>query len=160
EIDEGAFVLDYFSPGGTALAETDRQVHLIERILMGTPEITGTSRRLGAELGLFATEQNRGDIVARLKPEGDRSRSTGQVADEVSGALLGVQAGEVRLDDRAVGVRVRAPDSVRFDPGQLGAIPVFSAQTRATVPLASLATFQPNETRGELLRENQQQMIA
>jgi len=57
EIDEGAFVLDYFSPGGTALAETDRQVHLIEQILMSTPEITGTSRRLGAELGLFATEQ-------------------------------------------------------------------------------------------------------
>jgi len=28
EIDEGAFVLDYFTPGGTALVETDRQVHI------------------------------------------------------------------------------------------------------------------------------------
>jgi multidrug efflux pump subunit AcrB len=82
-----------------------------------------------------------------------------QVADQVSGALLGQQAGEIRLDDRSVGVRVRAPDSVRFDPRQLGAIPVFSPQTRATAPLASLASFQPTETRGELLRENQQQMI-
>jgi multidrug efflux pump subunit AcrB len=259
EIDEGAFVLDYFSPGGTALAETDRQVHEIEQILMSTPEITGTSRRLGAELGLFATEQNRGDIVVRLKPERDRDRSTQeviddvrgrietavprqrvefvqilsdvindlagaarpveikmygadlngleayarklepslskidgiedffngvsepsaeldmtvhqaeanrigltpvQVADQVSGALLGQQAGEIRLDDRTIGVRVRAPDSVRFDPRQLGAIPIFSPQTRATAPLASLASFQPTETRGELLRENQQQMIA
>ena len=35
---------------------------------------TGTSRRTGAELGLFATEQNTGDIVARLKPEGQRDR--------------------------------------------------------------------------------------
>ena len=34
EIDEGAFVLDYFTPGGTALAETDRQVHIAERILL------------------------------------------------------------------------------------------------------------------------------
>ena len=68
EIDEGAFVLDYWSPGGTALAETDRQVHIAEKILMATPEVDGISRRTGAELGLFATEQNRGDMVVRLKP--------------------------------------------------------------------------------------------
>ncbi|HEY6220322.1 MAG TPA: efflux RND transporter permease subunit, partial [Gemmatimonadaceae bacterium] len=69
-MDEGAFVLDYWTPGGTALAETDRLVKVVESILMSTPEVTGTSRRTGAELGLFATEQNRGDIVARLKPQG------------------------------------------------------------------------------------------
>ena len=39
-----------------------------------------------------------------------------QVSSEVSGALLGVDAGEIRLDDRSIGVRVRAPDSVRFNP--------------------------------------------
>ena len=49
---------------------------------------------------------------------------------QVSGALLGVQAGEMRLDDRSVGVRVRAPDSVRFDPRQLGALPVLLAADR------------------------------
>ena len=54
------------TPGGTALAETDRQLHIVEQILATTPEIVGTSRRTGAELGLFATEQNTGDIVARL----------------------------------------------------------------------------------------------
>jgi len=87
EIDEGAFVLDYWSPGGTALAETDRMVNIVEKTLIATPEITGTSRRTGAELGLFATEQNRGDISVRLKPEGDRSRSTAEVIDEVRGKL-------------------------------------------------------------------------
>ncbi|HMG71673.1 MAG TPA: efflux RND transporter permease subunit, partial [Gemmatimonadaceae bacterium] len=60
EMDEGAFVLDYFTPGGTALAETDRQIHIVERILAQTPEVDGTSRRTGAELGLFATAQNTG----------------------------------------------------------------------------------------------------
>src|SRR5262249_52350561 len=94
EIDEGAFVLDYWSPGGTALAETDRQVNIIEKILMSTPEITGTSRRTGAELGLFATEQNRGDINARLKPGRERDRSIFEVIDEVRGK---VQAAVPRL---------------------------------------------------------------
>ena len=258
EMDEGAFVLDYTTPGGTALAETDRQLHIVEKILASTPEVTGTSRRTGAELGLFATEQNTGDIVARLKPQGQRDRSIfdvidevrtkiersvprmriefvqilsdiindlagnaspveirlfgqdlaqlegygtklgeklepvegledlfngvsepsaelameiagaeanrvgltpDQVSAEVSGALLGVTAGEVRLDDRSVSVRVRAPDSVRFSPRLLGSLPIFSPTTQSTVPLASLATFTPGEARGELRRENQQQLI-
>ncbi|HEU4643716.1 MAG TPA: efflux RND transporter permease subunit [Gemmatimonadaceae bacterium] len=258
EMDEGAFVLDYFTPGGTALAETDRQVHEVERILAATPEITGTSRRTGAELGLFATEQNTGDIVARLKPQGRRDRSIFEVIDdvrtraeravprlhvefvqilsdvindlagaarpveiklfgadlgaleayarriapkleaidgvedlfdgvsepsaelamhispaevnrlgltpdqvsaEVAGALMGADAGDVRLEDRSVGVRVRAPDSVRFDPQQLGALPIVSPATGGVAPLSTLASFQPVETRAELLRENQQQMI-
>ena len=39
-------------------------------------------------------------------------------------------------------------------------MPIVSTQTGATVPLGTLATFEPVETRAELLRENQQQMIA
>lgn len=258
DMDEGAFVLDYWSPGGTALSETDRQLHTVEGILGRTPEITGTSRRTGAELGLFATQMNRGDISVRLAPQSQRSRTIFQVIDDlrnqfavavprlriefvqilsdglndmagvtnpveiklfganlgqlegyaqqvapaldsvpgledlydgvaqpdpelsmrvheaeasrlgltpgdvgqaVSGALLGVDAGELRLEDRAIGVRVRAPDSVRYDPLRLGAIPIVSPVTHATTPLASLASFTALETRSELTRENQQQMI-
>ncbi len=82
EMDEGAFVVDYFTPGGTPLAESDRQIQIVERILASEPEVAGTSRRLGAELGLFATEQNRGDIAVRLKEPGDRSRSSQEVIDD------------------------------------------------------------------------------
>lgn len=258
EMDEGAFVLDYFTPGGTALAETDRELHIAEGILARTPEIAGTSRRTGAELGLFATQQNRGDLVARLVPQSERSRSIFDVIAEVrgkisaavprlhiefvqilsdvindlagaarpveirlfgpdltelegyaqklqpqlekvdgledlyngvaepsaemqmtvneaeanrvgltpdqvqataSGALLGVTAGEIRLEDHSVAVRVRAPDSVRYNPRQLGALPILSPASKSAVPLASLATFHAQDTRGELLRQNQQQMI-
>jgi len=74
--------------------------------------------------------------------------------------LIGVPAGEVRLEDRSIAVRVRAPDSVRYNPQQLGALPIVSSQTKTAVPLSSLATFQAQDTRGELLRQNQQQMIA
>ena len=51
--------------------------------MLATPEITGISRRTGAELGLFATAQNTGDINARLKPEGERDRSIFEVIDDV-----------------------------------------------------------------------------
>jgi multidrug efflux pump subunit AcrB len=258
EMDEGAFVLDYTSPGGTALAETDREVHVVERILAATPEVSGTSRRTGAELGLFATQQNVGDIVVRLRPQSRRDRSSFEVIDdvrakveagvprlrvefvqilsdvindlagaarpveiklfgpdlnaleayarrlepevakvdgiedlysgvsepsaelamtvdaaeanrigltpdevsaEVASALLGAPAGDVRLEDRSVGIRVRAPDSVRYDPRLLGTLPVVAPATGASAPLAALASFQPTETRAELRRENQQQMI-
>jgi multidrug efflux pump subunit AcrB len=258
EIDEGAFVLDYFSPGGTALAETDRQVHIVEQILMKTPEVDGISRRTGAELGLFATEQNRGDMVVRLKPASERSRSSQEVINEirdkvaeatprlrvefvqilsdvindlagaarpveirlfgtdldaletyakslepkmskvegvedffsgvveqspelmmhinaaeanrvgltseqvsasVDGALLGVIGGQVRLQDRSLNVRVRAPDAVRNDALQLGTLPVVIPTSRTTAPLSAMATFEPTETRSAYTRENQQQLI-
>lgn len=258
DMDEGAFVLDYYTPGGTALAETDREVGIAEHILASIPEITGTSRRTGAELGLYATEQNSGDIVARLKPGWERKRdifavmddardqisaaaprlhiefvqilsdvvndlagaarpvevklfgdpldsleayarrlapdlsrvpgledldpgvsepsaellmrindpevaqlglTPSDVGDAVSAALLGVPAGTVHAGDRVVGVRVRAPDAVRFDALRLQALPIFVPGTRRTTPLGALATFAPTESRLGLDREDQQQLI-
>ena len=258
EMDEGAFVLDYFTPGGTALAETDREVRIAEGILARTPEIVGTSRRTGAEMGLFATLQNSGDLVARLKPQGERPRdifavmdavrdsigaavprlhiefvqilsdvindlagaakpvevkvfgenldtleayarrlqsplekidgledlyngvseptaelllkvregeaarmglTPAEVGDAVSGALLGADAGEVHAEDRPIGVRVRAPDAVRFDIARLASVPLLASGATRSTPLGAVADFLPVDSRAELLRENQQQMI-
>ncbi len=258
EMDEGAFVLDYFTPGGTALDETDRQLHVVEEILAGIPEIAGTSRRTGAEMGLFATGQNTGDLVARLVSAGERHRSTQEVIDDartqietrlpalriefvpilsdvlndlagvhspveiklfggdldalerygrelagalepvagledlydgvseraaemrmvprgdelrragltvadldgqVADAMLGRAAGEVVLDDRTIGIRVRAPDSLRASPGAIAALPITVPGSAAPVPLRTFATLIPGETRDELRRENQQQLI-
>ncbi len=79
DMDEGGYIIDYFTPAGTSLAETDRMVGRIETALKATPEIAGFTRRTGTELGLFATEQNSGDIVVRLKPRSQRPRSAAQV---------------------------------------------------------------------------------
>ncbi|HET7251757.1 MAG TPA: efflux RND transporter permease subunit, partial [Gemmatimonadales bacterium] len=84
------------------------------------------------------------------------------VGDAVSAALLGVPAGEVRVGDHPIGVRVRAPDSVRFDPLRLAALPVLSGRegdASKVTPLGSLATFERAESRLGLDREDQQQMI-
>jgi CzcA family heavy metal efflux pump len=78
-MDEGGFVIDYLTPPGTALAETDGKVRKIEAILAATPEVAAFSRRTGAELGLFATQPNKGDVLVRLKPRGERQRSAEQV---------------------------------------------------------------------------------
>ena len=258
EMDEGAFIVDYETPGGTALAETDRQLHIVEKILAETPEVTGTSRRTGAELGLFATAQNKGDIAVRLKPLSSRDRRVDEIIDEVrvkvqrvvprmrvefmqllsdvlddlsgasspmevkifgsdlaaldayaakispdmekvkgledffagmpqpsaemamrvnqneasrlgltaqnvsvsvAAAMLGIKAGAIRLDDRSIGIRVRAPDSLRFNATGLSSIPVHSPTSNRVSLLGTLATFQPEDVRGEHLRENQQQVV-
>src|SRR5204863_1024541 len=67
EFDESAFVLDYWAPPGSSLAETNRMLHHVEDLLMKTPEIESYSRRTGLELGLFVTEPNRGDFAVKLK---------------------------------------------------------------------------------------------
>lgn len=81
--DEGGFVLDYLTPAGSALPETDRQVRKIEQVIADTPEVAGYSRRTGSELGLFATAQNTGDILVRLKPRGQRSRSSEEIISDL-----------------------------------------------------------------------------
>src|SRR3989449_615242 len=91
EIDEGAFVLDYWAPGGTALTETDRQLRVIDGILARIPEGAGGRPGAGAARGPFATLQNRGDYAVRLKPQGQRARSIADVIDQVrqqAGAAL------------------------------------------------------------------------
>lgn len=82
-----------------------------------------------------------------------------QVGADVSGSMLGVPAGEIRRDDRSIGIRVRAPDSVRYDPLRLESLPIMGQGRRAT-PLGALATIRMADSRAELTRENQQQMIA
>jgi len=81
--DEGGFVLDYLTPAGSALSETDRQVRAIEKVIADTPEVASYSRRTGSELGLFATAQNTGDILVRLKPRSQRERSSDEVISDV-----------------------------------------------------------------------------
>jgi multidrug efflux pump subunit AcrB len=83
EMDEGAFVLDYFLPAGTSLDDTDAVAKKIEDVLRSIPEIDTYSRRTGAELGpAAATEVSRGDIMVRLKPRAKRDASAEEVIAE------------------------------------------------------------------------------
>jgi CzcA family heavy metal efflux pump len=82
KMDEGSFILDYIMPAGSSLAETDRVLDHVERILHKIPEVDNTSRRTGLQLGYAAvTEANTGDFTVKLKPR--RSRSVEDVMSEV-----------------------------------------------------------------------------
>ncbi|HST79004.1 MAG TPA: efflux RND transporter permease subunit, partial [Verrucomicrobiae bacterium] len=82
EMDEGGFIVDYLTPAGTSLQETDRIVSHIEKILQNMPEVESTSRRTGAQLGLAAvTEANSGDISVKLKAK--RSRGVEDIIADV-----------------------------------------------------------------------------
>ena len=81
EMDEGGFVIDYHTPYGTSLAETNRQLLQAEEILRATPEVESYSRRTGARLALAIAEPNTGDFLVKLKP--DRRRHTQDVIAEL-----------------------------------------------------------------------------
>ena len=89
EADEGGFVIDYLSPAGSALEETNRLMQKVEAVLQQTPDIAAFTRRTGSELGLFATQQNKGDILVRLKPRNQR-RPADDVISELREKLSGV----------------------------------------------------------------------
>ncbi len=73
EMDEGSIVLDYSSPPGTSLAETDRILRQVEKIVTSTPEVAAYSRRTGTQMGFFITEPNTGDYLIQLKKKRDKS---------------------------------------------------------------------------------------
>ncbi len=81
EMDEGSIVLDYNSPPGTSLEETDRMLREVEKIITQVPEVSAYSRRTGTEMGFFITEPNRGDYLIQLKKE--RGKSTEEVITDI-----------------------------------------------------------------------------
>ncbi|OLC53974.1 MAG: hypothetical protein AUH92_04860 [Acidobacteria bacterium 13_1_40CM_4_69_4] len=96
EMDEGAFVLDYFLPAGTSLEATNAAALRVESILGQTPGIVSWTRRTGAELGpITATQLNRGDIAVLLGPR--RSRPD---AEEIIGTV------RARVEQEMPGVRI------------------------------------------------------
>jgi CzcA family heavy metal efflux pump len=95
EMDEGSIVLDYDSPPGTSLEETDRMLREAEKIISSVTEVETYSRRTGTQMGFFITEPNRGDYLIQLKKK--RSRSSNEVIDEIRTKIEGTQPA-LRID--------------------------------------------------------------
>jgi CzcA family heavy metal efflux pump len=89
-MDEGGFIVDYIMPAGSSLAETNRVITHVEKILRGIPEVESTSRRTGLQLGLAqVTEANTGDISVKLKR--DRKRTGDEVIADARAKIKGAE---------------------------------------------------------------------
>jgi multidrug efflux pump subunit AcrB len=67
-MDEGAFILDYWAPSGTPLAQTEEILKEVEQTLLENPDVESYLRRTGAENGVFATQTYKGDFQVILRP--------------------------------------------------------------------------------------------
>jgi len=114
-MDEGGFILDYFTPPGSSLAESNRILLHIEEILKSTPEVDNTSRRTGMQLGLAAvTEANNGDFTVRLKK--DRKRDIDEIIADIRSEIETTEPGTkvefIQLLQDMIGDLTSAPEPV------------------------------------------------
>lgn len=116
EMDEGAFVLDYWMPPGTALEESNRVLNHIERMIRAMPETESYSRRTGTELGFAVTEPNRGDFVVNLKRR--RSRSVEEIEaalrEQVARAEPVLEVEFVDIVEDLIGDLVSSPEPIEI----------------------------------------------
>ncbi len=115
-MDEGGFVLDYISPPGTSLAETDRLLRQVEGVLRETPEVQTYSRRTGLQLGGGVTEANVGDFFVRLKPFPRRGieEVMNDVRDEIEKHIPGLQVELLQLMEDLIGDLTSVPQPIEI----------------------------------------------
>src|ERR1700745_1186534 len=139
-MDEGGFILDYISPAGTSLAESDRLLRQVETILQETPEVQTYSRRTGLQLGGGVTEANTGDFFVRLKPFPRRGieEVMNDVRDEIEKHIPGLQVELLQLMEDLIGDLTSVPQPIEIklysdDEQLLRTLPVRVAETISKV---------------------------
>lgn len=95
DMDEGSIVLDYNTPPGTSLEETDRILQQVEKIIVKEPDVEAYSRRTGTQMGFFITEPNTGDYLIQLKR--DHKQTTQEVTNDLRAKIAATQP-ELTID--------------------------------------------------------------
>ncbi len=113
-MDEGGFILDYVTPPGMSLTETDRLMRQVEAIIRSTPDVETYSRRTGVQLGGGLTESNTGDYFIRLKAHGRRPIETvmDEVAEKVQAEVPGVEIETAQLMEDLIGDLTAVPQPI------------------------------------------------
>jgi len=126
EMDEGSIVLDYASPPGTSLEETDRMLREVEKEIVKIPDVQAYSRRTGTQMGFFITEPNTGDYLIQLKH--NRTKSTAEVISEIRrhientqpalvidfGQVIGDMLGDLMSSTQPIEVKVFGNDQEKL----------------------------------------------
>lgn len=131
QVDEDGFIMDYFSPPGTSLAETSREVAQIDAIVHADPDVLTFSRRLGTGLGGDLGQSYHGDYFVRLKPA--HARATEAVMTDV----------RTKVEAQVPGIAVELAQLMEDLIGDLTAVPqpieikLFAADEAALIPQAT-----------------------
>lgn len=114
KVDEGGFVMDYYTAPGTSLDESGRQVGQIDQLLRANPEVLTFSRRLGTGLGGDLGQSYHGDYFVRLKPNHSRPTEevAASVADEIGVKVPGVQVEVAQLIEDLIGDLTAVPQPI------------------------------------------------
>jgi multidrug efflux pump subunit AcrB len=141
-MDEGGFVLDYYTASGTSLAETNRELAEVEAILKKDPYVYTYSRRTGAGLGGDLKEVYQGDFFVRLTDASQRP-PIWQVMDDIDGKISsqvpGINVDIHLLMSDMIGDMVGRPQPVVIslsasDPAMLGTVATKVAAAISKVP--------------------------
>jgi multidrug efflux pump subunit AcrB len=116
DMDEGAFVLDYRTPPGTSLQESNRILNHIEQFLRQTPEVESYSRRTGARLALAIAEPNTGDFLIKLRKKRSRSLDevTSDLRDKINHSEPAIQVEFPHILEDLVGDLAWSPDPIEI----------------------------------------------
>jgi len=130
-VDEGGFVLDYYTAPGTSLIETEREMAQVDALIKAMPETQTFSRRLGTGLGSDLGQSYHGDYFVELKS--GHARTTPQVmADllaEIQNKVPGIQVDTAQPMEDLIGDLTAVPQPIE--------IKLFAADPAALVPEAT-----------------------
>jgi multidrug efflux pump subunit AcrB len=115
KMDEGGFVLDYYTAPGTSLAETNRELSQLEAILKASPYVYTYSRRTGAGLGGDLKEAYQGDFFVRLIDASKRPPIWSVMDDltnQITAQVPGINLDPHELIDDMIGDMVGRPEPI------------------------------------------------
>ena len=141
-MDEGGFVLDYYTAPGTSLAETNRELAQVEAILHANPYVYTYSRRTGAGLGGDLKEAYQGDFFVRLTDSAHRppiSSVMDDLTSQITAKVPGINLDPHQLMNDMIGDMVGRPEPIVVslsaeDPSVLPAAAAKVADAIAKVP--------------------------
>ncbi|MXV51960.1 AcrB/AcrD/AcrF family protein [Pedobacter sp. HMF7647] len=126
DMDEGSIVLDYTSPPGTSLEETDHMLRQIEKVIIREPDVEAYSRRTGTQMGFFITEPNTGDYLIQLKKS--HAKTSEEVISDLRthieetqpalrvdfGQVIGDMLGDLMTSTQPIEIKIFGNDQARL----------------------------------------------